>query len=39
MVFTVGTTVLLLAALAGWIGSVWIFQMTHSYVYAVDMPG
>ena len=39
MVFTVGTAVLLLLALAGWIGSVWIFQMTHSYVYAVELPG
>ena len=39
MVFSVGTALLLLAALAGWIGSVWIFQMTHRYVYAVEMPG
>ncbi len=39
MVFTVGTGVLLLAALVGWIGSVWVFQMTHRYVYAIEMPG
>ena len=39
MVFTVGVAVLLLAALAGWMGSVWIFQMEHRYVYAVEMPG
>ena len=39
MVFTVGVAVLLLAALAGWIGSVWIFQMAHHYLYAVEMPG
>ena len=39
MVFTVGACCLLLAALVGWVGSVWIFQMTHRYVYAVEMPG
>ena len=38
MVFTVGTILLLLAALAGWIGSIWIFQMTHRYIYAVELP-
>ena len=39
MVFTVGACCLLLAALVGWVGSVWIFQMAHRYVYAVEMPG
>ena len=39
MVFTVGACCLLLAVLVGWVGSVWIFQMTHRYVYAVEMPG
>lgn len=39
MVFTVGVIVLCLAALTGWIGSMWIFQMAHKYVYAVEMPG
>lgn len=38
MVFTVGTSLLLLAALAGWMGSVWDFQMTHRYPYAPDYP-
>lgn len=38
MIFTVGTTLLLLAALCGWIGSMWIFQMNHGYLYAVEMP-
>lgn len=37
-VFTVGAALLLLVALAGWIGAVWIFQMAHRYVYAVEMP-
>ncbi len=36
--FTVGAVLLLLAALAGWIGSVWVFQMAHRYPYAVEMP-
>ena len=39
MVFTVGVVILCLVALTGWIGSMWIFQMTHKYVYAVEMPG
>ncbi len=39
MMFTVGTCGLLLAALVGWVGSVWVFQMTHGYAYAVEMPG
>lgn len=38
MVFTVGVVILLLAALIGWVGSVWIFQMTHHYPYAPEMP-
>lgn len=38
MVFTVGVILLLLAALTGWVGSVWIFQMTHDYLYAPEMP-
>lgn len=36
--FTVGTMFLLLAALAGCIGLMWIFQMEHKYLYAVEMP-
>lgn len=39
MIFTMGTTLLLLTALCGWIGSMWIFQMAHGYLYAVEMPG
>lgn len=39
MVFTVGVTLLLLAALVGWVGEMWMFQMTHHYPYAVEMPG
>ena len=36
MVFTVGTSLLLLLALVGWIGSVWDFQIRHHYPYAPD---
>ena len=39
MVFTVGVTLLLLAALVGWVGEMWMFQMAHHYPYAVAMPG
>lgn len=38
MVFTVGLALLALLALVGWIGSIWIFQMAHKYIYAVDFP-
>lgn len=39
MVFTVGVALLLALWLVGSVGSVWAFQMTHKYLYAVDMPG
>lgn len=38
-VFTLGCTLLLLTALIGCLGTVWIFQMSHHYLYAPDMPG
>lgn len=38
MLFTVCASILLLAALTGWIGTMWIFQMEHHYPYAVEMP-
>lgn len=38
MLFTICTTILLLATLTGWVGSIWIFQMEHHYPYAVEMP-
>lgn len=38
MVFTVGTALLLLVALVGWMGSVWDFQISHGYPYAPDCP-
>lgn len=38
-VFTVGVFILTLAVLVGWIGSTWIFQMAHGYLYAPEIPG
>lgn len=35
-VFTVGTVLLLLLALVGWMGAVWDFQINHRYLYAPD---
>lgn len=39
MIFTAGVTMLVLAILVGWIGSTWVFQMAHGYLYAPEMPG
>lgn len=37
--FTIGSILLVLMALVGWVGSVWVFQMARNYLYAPDMPG
>lgn len=34
MVFTMGTALLLLLLLIGWLGTVWILQLEHDYLYA-----
>lgn len=39
MVFTVGTGMLFLLLLVGWLGSAWIFQMEHNYPFAPELPG
>lgn len=37
--FTLGTSMLLLLALVGCMGRMWIFQMDHKYMYAPNLPG
>ncbi len=39
VMFTVGCCCLLLAALAGWVGSAWVFQMARGHAHAAGMPG